>query len=111
MELEKTMAQLGKERRLSNGNLGKMAGTSGAVIGRYERGEITPSVEIANKIAIALGVSLDYLVGNTGAVIKDKKLLQRIQEIANLSEDRKKYIFDFIDMALRDYKTQKAYSS
>jgi len=29
---------------------------------RYERQEINPSVEIANKIALALGVSLDFLL-------------------------------------------------
>lgn len=32
-----------------------------------------------------------------------------IEDISNLSDDKKKYIFGFIDMCLRDYKTQKAY--
>jgi transcriptional regulator with XRE-family HTH domain len=48
-------------------------GTFPAIIGRYERNEITPSVEVAAKIADALEVSLDYLVSTSSFVVKDKK--------------------------------------
>jgi transcriptional regulator with XRE-family HTH domain len=33
------------------------------MIGKYERGEITPPLEVATKIAEVLDCSLDYLVG------------------------------------------------
>ncbi|WP_408733613.1 helix-turn-helix domain-containing protein [Neptunitalea lumnitzerae] len=36
---------------------------------RYERLEVKPSIEIARKIADALDVSLDYLVGNTDTAL------------------------------------------
>ncbi len=91
--------------------LASMIGTSSAIIGRYERNERTPSIDIAKKIAEALNVSLDFLAGDSSVLVKDKEVLQRIEEISNLSDDKKKYIYDFIDMCLRDYKTQKAYSS
>jgi transcriptional regulator with XRE-family HTH domain len=90
--------------------LASMIGTSSAIIGRYERNERTPSIDIAKKIAEALNVSLDFLAGDSSVLVKDKEVLLRIEEISNLSEEKKKYIFDFIDMCLRDYKTQKAYS-
>ncbi len=70
----------------------------------------TPSIDIAMNIAQALNVSLDFLAGDTSVLVKDKEVLQRIEDISNLSDDRKKYIYDFIDMCLRDYKTKKAYS-
>ena len=35
---------------------------SGDIIGKYERGENMPSIEVAAKIAEALNVTLDYLV-------------------------------------------------
>jgi len=41
----------------------------GAVIGRYERDEVKPSIEVAAKIAQVLGVSLDYLVDNTDLLL------------------------------------------
>jgi len=50
-----------------------------------------------------------FLAGDTSVLVKDKEVLQRIEDISNLSEDKKKYIFDFIDMCLRDDKTQQAY--
>jgi transcriptional regulator with XRE-family HTH domain len=37
----------------------------GDIIGKYERNEVKPSIEVAAKIANALEVSLDYLVGKT----------------------------------------------
>jgi len=33
------------------------------MVGKYERGDASPSIEVAKKIADALEVSLDYLVG------------------------------------------------
>ena len=54
-----------KEKELSREDLAKMIGTSGPIVGRYERGDMMPSVEIATKIANALEVSLDYLVGKS----------------------------------------------
>ena len=65
MDLGNKIAQLRKEKELNRDELGKAVGTSGAIIGRYECNEITPSVEVAAKIADALDVGLDYLVGNT----------------------------------------------
>ena len=99
-----------KEKNLSREDLGSLVGTSGAVIGRYEREEITPSVGIANKIAQALGVSLDYLVGNNSVLVKDKKILERLEFIASMPEEEQKQLFNVIDALIRDYKAKKAYS-
>ena len=41
----------------------------GAVIGRYEREEVKPSVETATQLAKVLEVSLDYLVGATDILL------------------------------------------
>lgn len=110
MEIGNTITQLRKQIGLSRDELGAAVGTSGAVIGRYERGEITPSVEIANKIANALEVSLDYLVGNASAVVKDKKILERIETIAEMPQGEQAQIFSVIDALIRDFKAKKAYS-
>ena len=82
----------------------------GTVIGRYERNEITPSVEIANKIAKALDVSLDYLVGNSSAIVKDKKIIQRMEDIACMNMNDQIQIFNVIDALIRDTKAKKAYA-
>jgi len=58
---------------MTQDELAKLLKTSISVIGRYERDEMTPSVEMAKKIANALDVSLDYLIGSTSVLVKDKK--------------------------------------
>jgi transcriptional regulator with XRE-family HTH domain len=80
------------------------------VIGRYERGDISPSVEVVSKIADALEVSVDYLLGKTKMEM-DKQALKRLEDISNLPDDSKKFVLNLIDMALRDFKVKKAHAS
>ncbi|WP_269225286.1 helix-turn-helix domain-containing protein [Flavobacterium eburneipallidum] len=79
------------------------------MIGRYERDEMKPSIDTANKLAEFLEVSLDYLTGNTD-VLLDTNTLNRILEVQQLPDDVKEKLFYFIDMTVRDYKAKKAYS-
>lgn len=110
MDFGQNMMLIRKQKKLSQAALGKIIGTSGDVIGRYERGDIKPSVDVVAKIADALEVSIDFLVGKTATRI-DKKILKRIEDIEALNEEGRKFVLRVLDMALRDIKTQKAYSS
>lgn len=109
MELGDNMMLLRKKKGLSQADLGKLIGTSGDVIGRYERGDINPSIDVVNNIAEALEVSLDYLVGKT-KIVMDKETVDRLEDIAKLPEEKKNYVFSLIDMALRDFKAKKVYA-
>jgi len=73
------------------------------VLGRYERNLDVPSVEVAAKIAKALGVSLDYLSEITD-VEQDRVVLNRIQDIASLPNEDRNQVFKVIDALIRDYK-------
>lgn len=101
---------LRKQKGFSQAALGKAIGTSGDIIGRYERNIMTPSIEVIMKISDTLGVSIDYLVGKTNLEL-DKNTLKRLEDISSLSEENKSFIFRMIDMALRDLKTGQAYAS
>lgn len=109
MSLGDNMMLLRKKKGISQADLGKMIGTSGDVIGRYERGDISPSIEVVSKIADALEVSIDYLIGKTKMEI-DADTMRRLEDIAALSQENKKFVLNMIDMALRDFKTKKAYA-
>lgn len=100
---------LRKKKGISQADLGKAIGTSGDIIGRYERDIMTPSIDVIIKVADELGVSIDYLVGNTSLEL-DKATLKRLEEISKLSDDAKQYIFEHMDMMIRDFKNKKAYS-
>ena len=60
------------------------------------------------RIACALDIWLDYLVGKTKMEL-DADALRRLEDIAALSDENKKFVLNMIDMALRDFKTKKAY--
>lgn len=110
MDFGDNMMLIRKKKGLSQADLGKLIGTSGDVIGRYERGDIKPSIEVVQKIADALEVSIDYLVGKT-SILLDKQTLDRIENIAQLPEEKRSYVFELIDMCLRDFKAKRAYAS
>jgi len=99
MDFGERTAKLRKEKGLSRDELGKKIGTSGPIVGRYERGAMKPSIEIASKIANALNVSLDYLVGNTDLLL-DSAVLKRIQDIQKLKEEDKSHVFAMLDAFL-----------
>lgn len=68
---------LRKQLGWSQQQLAKKIGTSGPIVGRYERGEMTPSVEVAKKLASTFTFTLDFLVDDTGKTgeIKEKAML------------------------------------
>lgn len=70
-----------------------------------------PSIEVAAKIAEALNVTLDYLVKDGEYEQLDTVSLKRLKEVKKLPSELKEKIYFFIDVAIRDLKTQKAYPS
>ena len=91
-----------EEKGLKREDVAKQIGTSAAIIGRYERNERTPSIDIAKNIAEALEVSLDYLVGDTTVLLKDKKMLYRIELLQKINPDYKDRILYMLDVMLKD---------
>lgn len=109
MTLGQHIINLRKENKFSQNELGKRAGTSGDLIGRYERDEVKPSIDVIINISDALNVSIDYLVGKTDFKLT-KDILTRIKEITNLPPEDKKQVFMVIDALIRDFKAKQAYS-
>ena len=104
------ITSLRKQKNISQGDLAKAVSVSREIVGRYERGEALPSVEVAKKIADTFEVSLDYLVGEGINAAFDKKTLKRLQDIHKLDTDTQEKLFFFIDTVLRDHKAKKAYA-
>ena len=108
MTLGQHITTLRKQNNISQNKLGKKIGTSGDLIGRYERDEVKPSIEVIIKIADVLNVSIDYLVGKTTSKL-DKDILRRIQDVSKLPDETKKQVFMVMDALIRDFKTRQAY--
>ena len=107
----KRVAGLRKEKKLSQGDVARMLKTSISVVGRYERDEMNPSVEVARKIASLLDTTVGYLLGESedANLFKDTSMLKRLRDLSALSEEDKKAILYALDGLLRDAKARKAY--
>lgn len=95
---------LRKKNNWSQTDLSKAINASREAIGKYERNEAVPSVEVAKKIADVLEVSLDYLVDDTASISFDKQTVKRLQDIEQLPEDDKNHIFYMIDNLIKAAK-------
>jgi|SRR5690606_11776763 len=105
MDFGNRIVELRKKEGLNRDDLGNPVGTSGAMIGKYERDVMTPSAEMSKKIADALDVSLDYLVGSSSVLVKDKKMAYRLELLEKISGEDRKTILKVLDSLLKDEQT------
>jgi transcriptional regulator with XRE-family HTH domain len=110
MNIGDEITALRKAKKMSQADLAKAAGVSREIIGRYERNEVSPSVDVAKKIADTLEVSLDYLAGEGNKTGFDKQTLKLIDEIEELEPSIKDNLLFLANAIIRDAKTGKAYS-
>jgi transcriptional regulator with XRE-family HTH domain len=73
------------------------------IIGRYERDEVKPSIEVASKIANILEVSLDYLVGKTTVEV-DNSILKPVLEVQQMDDEDKSHIIYKLDAIIKNVK-------
>ena len=97
-----------KKHKYSRELLSDAAGVHVNIIGKYERGETKPTIEVASKIADFLGVSLDYLVGKNKVEL-DKSITERVTTIQNLPNEDQQHILFALDAMIRDAKARTAY--
>jgi len=109
MSFAKRLYDIRTEKKLTRKKLGQLIGTSGAIIGMYERSERTPSIEVARKIANVLEVSLDFLVGNIDLRI-NAEVLNKIQQIQELPQEDQSHLFYLLDSVLQNVKAKQAFA-
>ena len=92
---------LRKKKKLSQIELAEIINSAGDVIGRYERGNSSPSIETAIKIAEALDVSLDYLVGKIDIEL-NHEMLYRLEQVATQPKEEREFIYRMVDFLLQE---------
>ena len=101
----KRLAAAREAKGLTKEKLGKLVGVHHSQIGRYEKGEASPSAEVLKKMANALHVSTDFLMNGTTADlaaenINDKTLINQFNRISELSDESKAVVSKLIDAFL-----------
>jgi transcriptional regulator with XRE-family HTH domain len=91
MPIGERIKALRKEAGWGQGELAERVGTDARQISRYENGRITPSLDVAARIAEALNVSLDHLafdaVPRRPLHAAENVLGERLAAVAELGDD------------------------
>ena len=90
LDIGSKIVELRKRKNWSQADLVKAIEASRDIIGKYERNENSPSVEMALKIARVFDVPVDYLLGEGKHAAYDKNTVKRIEGIKALPPGRKR---------------------
>ena len=96
------MRECREAKGYSQKELAKLLNTSYSVIGKYERDEMLPSIKAAQSIASLIDTTVGYLLGETEQtnLLKDPKMLQRLNQISSLADEDKHCILYTLDSLL-----------
>jgi transcriptional regulator with XRE-family HTH domain len=108
----KKLKECREVKKISQNELSKLIEAHHSIIGKYERDEVKPSIDVVVKIANVLNTTIGYLLGETddNNAFQDPLMLKRLNEINNLPNKEKEALLLTLDAFLRDYKAKKAYS-
>ncbi|HTD99292.1 MAG TPA: helix-turn-helix transcriptional regulator [Mucilaginibacter sp.] len=107
----KRLRECREAKKFSQQNLGALMHTTYTVIGKYERDETKPSIEVAGKLAKVLDTTVGHLMGETDTsnVLKDPAMLKRLNDLNALPDPDKDGILYALDGLLRDAKARQTY--
>lgn len=107
MSFGNRVALIRKERGFSQQELADQIGTGKDIVSRYERNASSPSIEVAAKIARALGVSLDDLVTDVTTDYSDQGLRDLLHEAEKLPEEDRDHLIAVIGAFITKNKVQQ----
>lgn len=96
-----------KGHNWSQGELAKRLEASREIIGKYERNENLPSVEMVAKI---FDVTLDFLIVEGESASYDKETVERINSIQKMDDGTRNILFNLIDTYIQNFKTKQAFA-
>ncbi|GAL87814.1 hypothetical protein MYP_5046 [Sporocytophaga myxococcoides] len=102
----KKLRECREAQELSQNELAKLIEAHHSIIGKYERDEVKPTIDVVKKMAQVLNTTVGYLLGETKQqdVLKDPKMLKRINDIENLPAKDKECLLLTIDNFIKATK-------
>lgn len=104
MKFAKALHNRRKELGLSQEELAKKVGTRKQVVSKYELGQRSPKVEMANAFAEALGTTLDELLEvekEEQTIIEDPEINIVSGMMETMTKDQKQQVIDLIRILIK----------
>ena len=104
-EIGARLAQLRREKGITQGELAKLLNISQPMVSDYERGELRLHGELILQLTRILGVSADELLGREkspgrNGSIKNRRLLRQVQALDKLSKRDQQALLRTIELFL-----------
>jgi len=102
----KKLRECRETKGVSQNEVAKLLGTNHSIIGKYERDEVKPTVDVVKRLADTLDTTVGYLLGETQDqnILKDQDMLKRLNDIASFSQQEKEHILFAIDAMITKVK-------
>lgn len=102
----KKLRECREAKNFSQSKLAKEVGVHQSIIGRYEREEAKPTIDVVINLAKALDTTVGYLLGENknAELLRDPAMLKRLQDIDNLDTFDKNGILYALDNLLKAAK-------
>jgi len=102
----KKLRECREAKDLSQAELAKKINSYHSIIGKYERDEVKPTIDVVKKLAEVLDTTAGYLLGETEdrELLKDPSMLKRLNDIAKFPEQDKNCILYALDAMINNVK-------
>jgi len=94
------------EKGYSQAELARQINSHHSIIGKYERDEVKPTVDVIKKLANVLDTTISFLMGETNNkdVLKDPAMFKRMTDIESLPEKDKQCLLLTVDNFIKATK-------
>ncbi len=102
----KKLRECREAKNLSQNEVAKLLSTNHSIIGKYERDEVKPTIDVIKKLAKVLVTTPSFLLGDSDDldILKDPAMLKRLNEIASFSEEDRNHILYTLDALIKNVK-------
>jgi transcriptional regulator with XRE-family HTH domain len=102
----KKLREVREAKGLSQAELAKQINSYHSIIGKYERDEVKPTLDVIKKFAQVLDTTAGFLLGETEdrELLKDPTMLKRLNDIAKFPDHDKNSILYALDAMINNVK-------
>lgn len=102
----KKLRESREAKSFSQAELARQISSHHSIIGKYERDEVKPTIDVVKKLADVLQTTVGYLLGETEdrELLKDPSMLKRLNDISKFPEHDKSHILYTLDAMINNVK-------
>ena len=102
----KKLRESREAKGFSQAELARQINSHHSIIGKYERDEVKPTIDVVKKLADVLVTTVGFLLGETEdrELLKDPSMLRRLNDISKFPEQDKFHILYTLDAMINSVK-------